>query len=404
MIPGRAAAQPPAARPQTPSPLPPAAESLLKISASAPSGSSGPRRRAALPLAGLLALAGLAATGAGGEAEAQQTLSPSTVQATGRLDEAQVREVRGHVQRGLEALAASGDAAAAEEARRGLVGPLTAIGASPVFVQQYGRVLAEGVGALPAETAPAVRVNALLLLRAAPPQEAVPVARPALGAGDAAVRFTAAKVLLDLLRRPADQAPPLNPNDRRQLAGELAAAAATEPDAFVTGKLLPALQAAAGDAGVARLLEVLNRRVALHARSPGSGYLPELTEMSRLFLQNLGSFERAQAEALCTASAGYLKVIAEQLAANAVPADQAEHARGLAAQSDTILRELAASQLRLPARDLPGSVSGALEAGDFAAVSAAADAWAQALGVPVVEVPASPEAPAPAEPAADAAG
>ena len=357
----------------------------------------GRRRPAAVPLAGLLALAALAATGWAGGAAAQQALSPETVRVTGRLSDAQAQEVRDHVQRGLDTLASSGDVAAAEEARRGLVSPLTAIGATPSFVQQYGRALADGVRGLPDAAAPATRVNALLLLRVAPPQEALPVIRPALTADDPAVRFTAAKVLLDLLRSPPDQAPPLGENDRRQLSDALVDAASAEPDAYVTGKLLPALAAAAGEGGLQRLLEVLNRRVALHAQNPGIGYLPELTEMSNLFLRNLGSFQRAQAEALCTAAAGHLKVAAAQLANGQVPAGGVEHARGLISQADTILRELAVSQLRLNAGQLPGAVTGSLESGDFAAIADAADAWAAALGVPVVEVPAPAGEPAAAE-------
>ena len=343
---------------------------------------SSSRRDLLLPVA-----AGLLIALAGPPVSAQQRLDPEIVRADGRLSDAQSGAVRAYVSAGLEALASAGGVEGAADARRDLVGPLTAIGATPSFVQQYGRALAEGVAGLPADTEPPKRINALLLLRAAPPQEAAPVVRPALQSEEPAIRFTAAKVLVDLLERPQAGAPPLDAGSRRQLQADVTAAAGTETDAYVVGKLLPVLQSVYGDAGQARLIETLAERVAVHVEHPETGFLPELTEMSRLFLTRLGNFQRAEAEGLCRASAGFMKVAAAQLAAGSTPADLRPDAERMLTQSDTILRELAVSQLGLARNAAPDPIADALESDDFAAVADAADAWAAALGFPVVEVP-----------------
>ncbi|BAM03586.1 hypothetical protein [Phycisphaera mikurensis] len=312
-------------------------------------------------------------------AAAQQSLPEAIVRVDGRLSEAQVAGVRSFVDAGLEALTSADDVEALAEARQRLTAPLTAVGATPSFVQQYGRELAQRINALPQDTPTVQRVNALLLLRTAPIREALPVIRPALQTDDAAVRFTAAKVILDLLRAGGDGLQ-LGEQDRGALLDTLAEAASGEPDAFVVGKLLPGVQQLAGDAGRTRVIDLLNRRVEVHAANPGAGYLPELAAMSDLFLRNLGSFARADAAGLCRASARYLKLVSSQLAASALPAAEVPTARQLVTQSENILRELSTSQLGVPASALPGRIDTAVESGDFGSVSATADAWIEALG------------------------
>ena len=300
----------------------------------------------------------------------------------GRLSESQAREVRAYVERGVDALVQSTDVEGTAAARRDLTSPLTAIAATPSFVQQYGRILAEGVRGVPADADAAKRINALLLLRNAPIQEAAPVVRGSLASPDSAVRFTAAKVIFDLLRQPADRGPALSAADQRQLLADLATAAAAETDPYVVGKILPAMQAAAGDGGRARIIETLNDRVAVHAENPATGYLPELAEMSTLFLRNLGNFQKAEAAGLCRASARYLKLVSTQLNAAIIPAPGVETARQMLSQCDNILRELSVSQLGLRAGDVPRSVQGSVDGDDFAAVSTAADRWLEALASP----------------------
>ncbi len=315
-------------------------------------------------------------------ASAQQELPSDVVRAQGMLDEGQVGQVRDYIDRGMAGLLSAEGVEGAADARTRLTQPLSAIGATPGFVQQYGRELASQVARVPADAEPAKKVNALLLLRIAPVQEAVPAVRPSLASDITAVRFTAAKVILDLLRRPQGDSPALPDAARRQLLSSLAEAAATEPDAFVVGKLLPAMQTLAGDGGRALLIETLNRRVVVHAANPGTGYLPELAAMSGLFLRNLGNFQRTEAAGLCAASARYLKLVSEQLAQSVIPADEVATARQMLSQSDNILRELATSQLGVPAGAAPGRIAPALDSGDFAAISAAAGVWLEALAGP----------------------
>ena len=338
-----------------------------------------------------------------GTAAAQQELPADVVRAQGMLSEGQVGQVRDYIDRGMAGLLAADGVEGVAEARTRLTSPLSALGATPGFVQQYGRELASQVAEVPADAEPAKQVNALLLLRIAPVQEAVPAVRPALASGVTAVRFTAAKVILDLLRRPQDDSPALPEAARRQLLQSLAEAAATETDAFVVGKLLPAVQTLAGDRGRPLLIETLNQRVAVHAANPGTGYLPELAAMSGLFLRNLGNFQRSEAAGLCAASARYLKLVSEQLARSLIPADQVTTARQMLSQSDNILRELATSQLGVPAAATPDRIAPALDSGDFAAISAAADGWLEALAAPgtglgaeALSVPEASGTPAPA--------
>ena len=283
-------------------------------------GSTRQSRRASRS-AGFLAAAGLLVGPCllVGNAAAQDGLPAELIRTEARLSDEQADRLRTYVRSGMDALLAAEGIDATAAARQGLTGPLTAIGATPAFVQQYGRELAAQVGSLPDDATTPERVNALLLLRTTPVQEAVPVVQPSLDAADPAVRFTAAKVILDLLRTPQEGNPPLDGATRRRLQEQLESAAGTEVNAYVVGKLLPALQTLNGDDNRSSVTATLNQRVEVHAANPETGYLPELAEMSGLFLRNLGRFQRSEAAQLCRASARYLKLVSEQLQAGLGP-------------------------------------------------------------------------------------
>lgn len=307
------------------------------------------------------------------------TMPEELVRTEGRLSSAQAAQVRRFVDDTIAMLVAADDLEGAVKARNDLLAPLSAIGVSPSFAQQYGRELARGVATVPESAESSRKVNALLLLQAAPASDVLPILRSAFGSPAPSVRFTAANVAAELIGRPADSPQSLAANEQTELLNLLSEVCAREPDGFVAGKLIPAVQALAGDRARTRLIETLNQRVEVHAANPGTEYLPELSGMSRLFLQNLGNFQRAEAAGLCRVAARYLKVVSEQLAADIVPPAQRPAAQQMLTQADTILRELATSQLGVPSSATPGSIAPLLSNQDFAGVSAAADRWLSAL-------------------------
>ncbi len=272
---------------------------------------------------------------------------------------------------------ATDDAEAISNAREALLEPLNDLTATATFQSQYFRLLAQRLNDGLANYSVIGRVNAMMLARRVIDPNITQVLEAGMRDDNAGVRFGAAKTLGELM---PNEGLNLNARDRQRLLQVLADAASAEPDAFVVGKLLPAISATGLDDVPSTLIAVFNARVLLHAADPALSYQPELGAVQELFISRLGQFTNAQRRQFLRAAQRYLHLISTQLEAGDIPDAQASTARALLTQFATILEELSRT-LGLPG-NLPPGVANRLAQDDFAGLIEVAAAWAERMTPP----------------------
>ena len=300
-------------------------------------------------------------------------LSGTVLEATGAWTAAQSQDVQAFVDAQLAAFA-SDDAEAISAGRQAITEPLNSLKAGPAFQSQYFRLLVQRLKAGVNGWSVIGRVNATMLARRVIDPGVTEVLETGLKDDSAGVRFGAAKTLGELM---PNEAMGFNDRDKARLMQVLAGAAAVEPDAFVVGKLLPAIRATGQDGVRSTLINVFNERVVLHAADPGLSYRPELTAMQEVFITGLGKFDRKQTKAFLRAAGRCLNLAAQQLDAGTIPETHRPAAQGMITQAATILDELSRS-MKLPGK-LPRGVAPALSAGNTGQLVEIAQQWNERL-------------------------
>lgn len=281
---------------------------------------------------GALGVVSLPASAQGGAA-----LPPGILERSGAWSVAEARAVEAFIERHLAAFRGE-DAEAIVAAREALLGPLNVIGAEPTFLSQYFRAVAAALQNGLGDFSKFGRINAMMLGPRLVDASVVPVLEAGLSDELAGVRYAAARSIRLVL---ANEAMGLRSAERARVVGVLGEAASAEPDGYVAGKLIEAIELSDVADERSVLLSVFNERVPLHAADPGLSYQSELSSMQQLFIDGLGTFNPDETRLFMQSAGRYIRLASQQNAMGVLPEENLGFARELVRASYTILNQLA---------------------------------------------------------------
>ncbi len=271
--------------------------------------------------------------------------------------------LQSHVNRML-----AGEEPAIQQGRDGIMKPFQTAGVSESFIRQYCQAVAHELK--PAMESPTlqVRVNAMLICGRLPNDAALEPITTGIQDKNAGVRYLAAIALTRLIAQDLIQDEPLN-----QILGTVGQQLAVEESSHVASPLFKVLvDASAFDT----LLATLNTRLSWHVEHPAVGFSPEAQALQDTYTKFFsGAGTPSQCKALARASVRYMRLAAQQLAAESVN-DPASNVATLRVTQTALafLRERFKSSEREPS-----GFTGALAAKKWDKIIKIADRWSDLL-------------------------
>ncbi|MEM8737679.1 MAG: hypothetical protein AAGG38_04275 [Planctomycetota bacterium] len=241
-------------------------------------------------------------------ASAQDRLAPGVVTNPNSWTPAERSAVSGFINGQIQTIL-SDDVEAVSRARRNLADPLDTQGATESFLRQYSQLLTERLTPLVENDDLKTRINTMVIFsRIGHPDALDPIER-GLTDPSPGVRYPAALAMNNQI-----DGGELTNNQIEKILDLLKNQIVAEKDAFVVAPLLEAMLAA--DQSGARVIDVLNDRVAIHAEQPGTSYSPENAALQLAFSRLFTAAQRPQEQvrSLAKVSARYLQLAARQLA------------------------------------------------------------------------------------------
>jgi hypothetical protein len=304
----------------------------------------------------------------------QDRLDPSFYTNGNAWTPEQRRTVQQYVQQQVEAIG-SGQEETIAAAKNSLISELNPPGANERFVDQLGEVVVNQIRPLVTSDQLKVRLNAIIVLSNVQEPEALPLVGPALSDDNAGVRYLAAKAMANLL-----EAGELNDAQKQRAMDLLQQQISEEDELYVVEPMLEALLRSNDNA---RVLVVLNNRVAWHAANPQSNFGPEASTLRTVFSELFTASNRPQAQVreIARASTRYLRLIASQFQENPSLVEEDRTRLDLITVAASVL-DFAHAELRLGGNPPPAGAQ--IDQRDWTALAATAQQWVQWLTGPPV--------------------
>lgn len=214
------------------------------------------------------------------------------------------------------ALILSGEETQIAVGKETLLRELTAPGQTDRFLGQFSELVAGKLGPVVASEQLIVRINGIYICANLKHPDVLGPIEKGLTDDSAGVRYHAANAARQLLAGDV-----LTGRQADRLLDELEALAIKENNVFVVQPMLEALSQANNDL---RVLKVLNARVAWHAANPAESYDAEADTLQAVYTRLFTAPTRQPAEVkeLARASARYMLLTGQQMAAEDVPVDR----------------------------------------------------------------------------------